>query len=439
MCRTAVVVAGLGFGLGLGVATDARAGGFGIPEVGLRRTAMAAVIGRPDEPSALYHDPAGLVLADGWRVYASFGFALVRTHFELAPWDQSDRFLGTTPNASGYYDAVRPSRAFAVIPMIAATGELWRHRLYGGAAVFVGNGTGAAFDEHAVTRYHLIDGYVIAPQAVVGLAYKLSDRLAIGATFGAVDVRVHGRRDVFPIVAGHDVSAITGRSPELVLDGSGWAPTWSVGAYGRPHPRVTWGAAIIGRIDATLDGPVQITYSADAQSPNDTLVGTQTTTQLLPWTFQGGANVDVAPQLEVGGELRYWLYRQYQRLHTDVRGIFLVRALDLERDYHDSWQASGGVRVHDLAALPNVELMAGAHYDRTPAPTRTVAFEQPTFSSIGAHVGVGVTVGRWRLGASYIHYWYLVPTITDSITLPPTNIRGSGASHIGTLSAEVAL
>jgi len=421
------------------LAGTAHAGGFGIPEIGVRRTAMGAVIGRPDDPSALYHNPAGLVLQDDWTIYVSAGLSLLATRFELAPWDQSDRFLGTSPDpATGYYAAVTPRRAFGVIPMIAVAGRL-RDKLHVGAAVFVGNGTGAAFDENTVTRYHLIDGYVVAPQAVLGAAYEVTPSLAFGATVGAIDLIVHGERDVFPIVMGNDLSKITGTAPRLVLDGSGWAPSWSVGAFGRPHPRVTWGAAIIGRVDATLEGPITITYSQDAQSPGDMLVGQQHTSQLLPWTFQGGANVDVTPHVEVGGELRYWLYRQYTHQHTDVSGIFLVRTLDTEKDYHDSQELSGGVRVHDLAFAPSLDLMMGAQYDRSPAPPRTITLDSPSFSHYALHSGVRYTVGRYRIGASYIHYWYDVPTITDSITMPPSNIRGSGTNHIFTLSVEARL
>ena len=416
----------------------ARAGGFGIPEIGVRRTAMGAVIGRPDDGSSLYHNPAGLVLEDGWHVYVSVGLSLLNTQFSLKPWDQSDRFLGASAGSDGYYAPVKPSRAFGAIPMLAVTGHVRPH-LWLGAAVFVGNATGAAFDEHAVTRYHLIDGYVIAPQAVLGAAYRITDDLAVGATAGVVNIRVHGERDVFPIVLGADISSLTGTAPRLVLDGSAWAPTWSVGVFGSPHPRVTWGAAVIGRVDATLKGPLTVTYSDDANVPGDKLEGTQTTNQLLPWTFQAGANVDVTPNLEIGGEVRYWLYRQYQRQHTDVVGIFIVRELDTEKDYHDSWETTGGLRVHDLAVAPGLDLMAGAQYDHSPAPPRTVTLDQPSFSHVGLHSGARYSFGRYRVGASYIHYWYEIPKIDDSITSPPSNIKGHGTNNIVTLSLEVAL
>ena len=432
MWRTLLVVLVL-------LSVDARAGGFGIPDIGVRRTAMGAVIGRPDENAAIYHNPAGLVLQRGWHLYLSTGLAVVRTEFQILPWDQSDRFLQTTPGADGYYAPVRPARAWGVIPMLAVSGEILPGKLVMGAAAYVGNAQGAKFEDDDVTRYHLIDGYVVAPQAVIAAAYKLREGLTVGGSVGVLHLRIHGRREVFPIVNGTDISTIAGTRPELVLDGSGWAPSWMVAAFGRPHPRVTWGATITGRVDAEMTGPVEITYSDDAPSPGDKLIGTQTTTQLLPWAFMAGANVDVTPNIEIGGEARYWLYRQYKKQHTDVVGIFLVRELETMKNYNDSWQVSGGLRVHDLRAVPGLELMAGTHFDRTPAPSSTVTLDQPTFRHIGLHTGARYTAGRYRFGASYLRYWYLIPTVTDSTTSPPSNFRGHGANHIFTLSVEASL
>lgn len=410
-----------------------------IPDIGVRRTGMAAVIGRPDEGAAIYHNPAGLILQHGWHLYASGGLAVIESEFQLHSWAESDRFLGVAADADGYYQPVRPTRAMGVIPMIGVTGEIIPHKLVLGSAIYVGNAQGAAFSENDVTRYHLIDGYVIAPQAVIAASYQLLDTLALGASAGVMHLRIHGRREVFPIVEGTDISSIVGTRPVLELDGSGWAPTWIVSAFGVPHPRLTWGATITGRVDATMTGPITITYSDDASSPGDTLVGTQSTTQMLPWAFMAGANFDVTPQIEVGAEFRYWLYRQYKKQHTDVVGIFLVRELETVKNYNDSWQVSGGVRVHDLAALPGLELMLGSHFDRTPAPTATVTLDQPTFRHIGLHSGARWTVGRYRFGASYLRYFYLIPTVTDSTTTPPSNFRGHGANHIFTLSVEMAL
>jgi long-subunit fatty acid transport protein len=418
---------------------DATAGGFGIPEIGVRRTAMGSIVGRPDDGSAIYHNPAGLILQHGWNLYISGGLSLLNTAFELHPWTDSDKFIPDKPGTDGYYKSVRPSRAYGVIPLIAATGEIIPDRLVIGLSAFVGNAQGASFSPDAVTRYHLIDGYVVAPQAVVGAAYRIAPTITLGATAGVVNIRIHGEQDVFPIINGTDVSSIVGTKPLLTLDGSAWAPTWMVGAFGQPTSRITWGATITGRVDATLHGPVDIAYSDDSARPGGHLDGTQTTNQLLPWGASAGLNVDVTPQLEIGGEARYWLYRQYKDQDTQLTGISIVSELDSPKNYHDSWEVSGGVRVHGLAAAKGLELMCGMQYDSSPAPTETVSLSSPSFTHVGVHSGLRYAWDRYRVGASYIHYWYEVPTISDSVTSPPTDIKGHGSNNIFTLSLEAKL
>ena len=101
-----------------------------------------------------------------------------------------------------------------------------------------------------------------------------------------------------------------------------------------------------------------------------------------------GASVDVTPNVEVGGEFRYWLYRQYKKQHTEVVGIFLVRELETIKNYDDSWQVSGGVRVHDLARGAGARADGAARTTtQSPAPPSTVTLDQPTFNHIGLHTG----------------------------------------------------
>ncbi len=417
----------------------AAAGGFGVPEMGVRRTAMAAVIGRPDEPAAVFHNPAGLTLLPGVHVYASFGLALLSTEFRVQPWPDSDRFIDDPVDAEGYYPATRPTRAMGVIPMLVATAPVWRDRAFAALSLYVPNATGARFEPDGVTRYHLIDGYIISPLASLSGAYRVGPRLSVGGSLGLMNVRVRGQRKVFPIVNGMDVSQLVGSEPELTLDGSDWVPSWNLGVLAWPTPTLSVGATVIGRVDAQLQGPVKVVYGDDAAQPGDTLNARQSTALLLPWTFLAGANHDVHPHVELGAELRYYLYRQYDRQRTEINDIFLVSELETIKDYKDSWQLAGGVRVHDLPQAPGLELMLGVHYDETPAPARTVTLDQPTFSHWGLHSGLRYQVGRYRLGASYLHYWYLIPTITDSITSPPSNVKGDGVNNIFTVSIEATL
>lgn len=423
----------------LTLAPPARAGGFGVPEMGARRTGMGAVIGRPDDPSAVFHNPAGLTLLPGIRLYTSMGLALLETEFQLQPWDRSDEFIDAPVSADGYYPTVRPTRAMAVIPMIVATYEAIPDRLYLAASTYVTNATGAAFDKNAVTQYHLIDGYVVSPLIQLSGAYRINRTWSVGAGVGALNIRVHGYRYVYPILGGMDYSNLFGKKPELALDGSDWKPAWNLGVLAAPVKGLTIGAALIGRVDATLEGNVKLVYGQDAPNPGDTYNGLQRTNLLLPWTFHFGANYDVHPKLEVGFELRYWLYRQYQSQHTELEGIPFVTSLDTPKNFHDAVQLSGGVRLHDLAKVPGLELMLGGHYDKTPAPSQTVTLDQPTFSHVAVRSGLRYSYGRYRFGATYLHQWFLIPTISDSLTFPPSNFRGHGTNNIMTLTFEAAL
>ena len=430
------------------LARPAHAGGFGVPEMGARRTGMGAVIGRPDEPAAVFHNPAGLTLLPGIHLYTSMGLALLRTEFQLKPWDRSEELItDVQPGPDGYYPAVRPSRAMAVIPMLVATWEAMPDKLYLALSSYVTNATGAAFEDNAVTRYHLIDGYVVSPLLQLSAAYRINDTWSVGAGVGALNVRVHGKRYLYPILdtdndpstPGTDLRAVLGTKPELTLDGSDWKLAWNVGVLVRPHPRLSLGAAVIARVDPMLEGDVKLVYGDDAANPRDTYVGIQRTGLVLPWTFHAGANVDVHPKVEVGVDFRYWLYRQYKSQHTTIDGIALVSELNTPKNFHDAVQLSGGVRVHDLAAVPGLELMAGGHYDKTPAPPQTVTLDQPTFSHAAIRSGLRYSRGRYRLGATYLHQWFFIPTTTDSITFPPSNVKGDGSNNIVTLTFEATL
>ena len=116
-----------------------------------------------------------------------------------------------------------------------------------------------------------------------------------------------------------------------------------------------------------------------------------------------------------------------------------MRSLDTEKDDHDSWESSGGVRVHDLVSIPNLDLMAGLMYDRAPTPPQTVTLDQPSFSHYGIHGGARYSFGRYRIGVSYTHYWYRVPVVDNSITSPPSNFQGHAGNNIFTLSIEAKL
>jgi long-subunit fatty acid transport protein len=415
----------------------ARGGGYANPEVGERRTGMGAAIGRPDDLSAVYHNPAGLTLRPGLRLYVSAGVIAMGTNLRLRPWPESRRFIDAPVDAEGYYPSVSPRHSVAPIPLIVAASSLWTDRLVGAVSFFVPNAGGAFFEKDAVTRYHLKDSYLVAAVTAFSAAYALRPWLSVGAGFELVYVRLRGSRDLFPIMNGQDLSGFLGSASSLELNGSDLVPGWNAGVLVWPHRRLSVGVSVISRTDLELAGDVVGRTGPDAPGAFE-LKGAQRTEMLLPWTFLFGANVDVTRYLEVGAELRWYLLRQFKNQHTDIEGIEIITELDSPKNFRDSWQLSGGLRVHSL--VRGWEWMAGAHYDRTPAPSSTVSLESPFFNHVGLFSGARYQLGaRYRLGLTYLHYWYLERRVEDSITTPPSNFVGSGNNHIVTLTLEATL
>lgn len=428
-------------------AGTAAAGGFQIPETGTRRTGMGAVVGRPDDGSAVFHNPAGITMMDGVHFFAHAGAAIISTEFNIRPWDLrddgtygSDEYLGVEAGADGYYDTVKPSRAFGVIPMMVGSAQITK-KLYAAVSVYVGNATGAAFNEADVTRYHLIDGYVIAPQANLTVAYKVTPRLALGASIGVMNIRVKGKRNFYPRVVlspGADPIDIdqvfgTGTNPLFTLDGEAWAPAWNAGLLATPSHNLSFGIAVTGKVETKYEGDIALISSSDPE--NNSMYGTHKTTQYLPLTLAAGVNFDATPQLELGIESRFWYYKPYKEQVTEIRG-FIINELRTQKNFRNSIQVAGGARLHNLKSLPGLEIMLGAHYDRTPAPAQTLTLDQPSFSHPGLHSGIRYVRGQHRLGLTYTRYWYDVPTVNDSTTFPPLNFTGDGVSNIVSLSYE---
>ena len=124
---------------------------------------------------------------------------------------------------------------------------------------------------------------------------------------------------------------------------------------------------------------------------------------------------------------------QVYEVGGDERECFLAMELLRGRSYaHLPLSEAADVLDYRVA----LEVMLGTHYDRTPAPPQTLTLDQPTFEHIGLHSGVRATAGRYRFGASYTHYWYDIPSVTNSITLPPANFKGTGQNNILAVSIE---
>jgi long-subunit fatty acid transport protein len=425
----------------------ARAQGFIIPELGSRVNGMGAAIGRPDDLSAIYHNPAALALLPGTQIGLSFGATVLSTTIRLSQWNDvggsSGKYITDPVDAGGYYPQQRP-QIFAPVPFLGASTKLWTDKVTAAIGIYVPNAAGADFGQNAPSRYHIIDAYVFSAFFTLAVAYRPLPWLAIGVGASAVYVRVNRRSLLYPVVDGKDQSFLLGSKTEIELQGDDVRPAFTFGIQAWPHRTVSLGFMMLSRYDVALEGPLKL-KPGDDSSPllqNPGFTDNQQRTEIVaPWVFAFGANWDITRWLEVGAEFRYYLTSQVENQITTITEgkalkTLLPNGLITPKNYHDSFHTGGGVNVHPWRKI-DLELMTGVHYETAAAPNNTVEVAAPSFDLFTYHIGARWRFhDRFRVALFYSHYWYFERTTTDSITSPPTNFTGGGGSNMVTIVLE---
>jgi long-subunit fatty acid transport protein len=428
--------------LGLAAFSDRSwAQGFIIPELGTRKNGMGTAIGRVDDLSAIYHNPGALALLPGTQVGFSFGLVHLTTDIRLAPWAGSDAHLTDPIDGDGYFPRQTPS-VIAPMPFIGASTNLFSKKVVAAIGIYVPNAAGASFGEDAPSRYHITDAYVISAFFTGAVAFRPWDCLAVGAGVSAVYVRINRRSYLFPVIDGTDFSGLIGSNTLLEIEGQDLQPAFHFGVLIWPHRTLSFGFMLLSRYDVSLEGPLTLTPGEGAsplvQKPEFT--DNEHRTEIsAPWIVGFGANWDITPWLEFGAEFRLYLNQIVDEQRTTItKGEILPDLLPdgfvTPKNLHDSWHLGAGFLVKPMAGL---ELMTGMHHEVSASPDNTVEVSAPSFDLAAIHLGGRYWITK-HIGVSlhYAHYWYLERSTSESLTSPPTNFIGSGASNVVTVGLE---
>lgn len=179
--------------------TPVGAGGFTIIELGDQKTGMMTGIAKPDDLSAVYHNPAGLADQHGTKLHLSAGFSFVDASVRLKAWEGSETYISTPVDADGYFQGtVHPTRYFGAMPMFVASSDFgWKDGPVVAFSVYVPDFIGAFLPDDAPTRYMVTEAYFIAGVTSVSAGYRLPkplDLLCLGASVGAMYVRQEGKK-----------------------------------------------------------------------------------------------------------------------------------------------------------------------------------------------------------------------------------------------------
>jgi long-subunit fatty acid transport protein len=461
--------------------SPAWAGGFTVSIMGGRRASSLVNLARPDDPSALFHNPAGLADLKSVHLHLSNAFYLARSNFRLRALDE-DRFTGINPqdcgegnaeacpwpvDSEGYYEqGIKPESLFGAIPYLAATSDLsflgeGGRDVVAGLAVYAPSFYGARMPEDAPSRYSVIDGMFMVGSVTFGVGWRLNQILSLGLSLSYNYMRVATTRKVSTVnsltPAGEDPSAMGVVAQDLVGDlnlsytGVDHGMSWVAGVLLTPWRWLSVGLSYWGSTKAYFDGPLSFTNDGAADLDGAlSMVGYKLPRRLqfqvaIPHSLGVGISVSPVRWLELSVDLRTWHYQFFDRQEvvpvydSADQGTEVMTADDLstDLDYIMSYDLAWGLLVRPLSALPSLEIMAGASYDRSPVPDRSFSMENPSLSSWNLAVGVRYLISsHWRVTLSYLQYFYVKRDIDDSALDPPVNGQATGTAYLPAFEIE---
>jgi len=451
---------------------------------------MHANLGNPDDLTALFHNPAGLANQRGIRVHVSASLAFAQQTFQLEahPRDEFPELYKNCPKddwsapscdwpvgPDGYYvDAIPPEKYIGGLPYIGLASDLgflgsWGRDLVVSVALTAPLFTGAYLPEDAPTAYNLIGGYFLVLSATAGVGWQVHPKIALGGSISYNHMRI-ALAQKLSLINAIPMESMTKPQQSLLkfaaqqlgdlkmdYEGVDHGVGWALGALVQPIKGFRIGLAYSGAMHANFEGPVTFTALGEkAQNNPDALAAALKVAKYklptgleieipIPHNIQGGINVQLSPHLEVGFDVRLWLYNLIDRqklapiYDPDEEGKepLTEEGLSRTKNYNISYQIGGGLMFRPYGHDDRLQIMFGIGYDHSPTTGRYFTLDNAATTHTKISLGMRWRMfKRWRMGATYFINIAQPLDIQNSATNPKTNVRGGGLSHSPGLEIE---
>lgn len=456
------------------------ASGFSVLNFGGRRTGMLSSLAKPDDITAVFHNPAGLSDQPEGQLYLFLGWGFTDLKADLMALDPV-RYPAINPegcgtgsqppcpwpvNAQGYYaQSIRPEKYWGVMPFLAAgtglgrLGPKWKDVVVA-LALYAPNFYGAYLPEDAPTAYHIIGGMFMTGSATFGVGWRINRFIALGADISYNYMYLTMSQKYSMVAAltppGEEPDGMARAAQELIGDinlsysGQDHGVGWGLGAIASPFSWLRLGIRYTGATPPRFEGPARFrAYGEYMQDPEffyDVVrsVGYKLPKRLivempLPHSLQAGFNVELGKQVELGMDFRFWFYNTYkeQRLkpiydpEEEGEEPFTEADLTRKKRYKLGYQVTGGILVRPWERLLSLDLMAGFGYVRSPIPDATFSLDNPLLHHYKLSTGVRWRMSaHWRFALTYKLFIYVPRDIRNSETEPPTNVKGTALAHV---------
>lgn len=400
------------------------ASGFAVESQGARAMGFAgAYVAQAADPSAIFYNAAGIGFLRGKQLYVAGALSRVSTDF-----------LGSGPNPpAGTIE--KSDRLWSVLPSFYYSQQV-------GERTVVGVGVYRPFAFHSkwqnpdtfTGRYICLDCQVASWSINPTVAYKLADRLAVGA---GLDVRLSTFSFSRRLVADPNPFPVPTDVAELTLDGSTKTGIgFDVGLLASPTESFSIGVSYRHKISLDHDAQADFVQILTGEQAVDDAVKTA-----LPASQPATVSFAYPGSIAVGAALR----RRYFTVEADFQWM-LWSSFDqvklafanspsydtaLPENWEDAWRGALGV---ECLIGEDWEVRGGIGYDHSPAPTPTIS---PFIHDADRYTfGAG---GSWKYERLRLDFNLRYVLFRDSSTLGISRYSYDGSYDTGGLQAGVSL
>jgi len=407
---------------------SAFAGGFQINEHSAINTGRASsVVATVKDPSAIWHNPAGLTNIEGTEFQVGVSLIKPRGNY-VGPGNPS-----TNPNYPNPRngDAGEPADSPVVpVPNIYAARAL-SSKAYVGLGFYAPYGLGISWEDpenfsgRTVVQELSLRTFFITP----AIALKLSDMVSVAVGVSLVPATAYLKRTLGASDTGQVLFPTSTYEKEgtVEISGSAFGVGANAGIQVTLIEHLKLGLAFRSAIDLSFSGDANFDIPGDAPSEIKANFpdGTGTLDVTLPHTFLFGVGWVQGPlTIEASSQLTLW--NSYDELRLNFASGLPTPSSASPRD----WKVVPLFRLGaEYMVLDALAVRAGVGYDISPVPSATVDPTLPDNNRIYFSLGAGYDFGMFRADVAYMGLLVSGRTLTNENVNFPINTEAGAPTQ----------
>jgi len=368
----------------------------GAPVHGAKAAAMGtAFLAVADDPSAITHNPAGIILLKGTHIYNGQTIFILSSEYKN-PQGQSE---GTQPQVF-------------LPPHFYLTSDLGTDNLAFGIGVYSLFGIGGRkWSQTGLTRYVSTDSLMGTLQINPTFAWRVLPQVYVGC---GLDVLYAFSRMVNMV----DQSFVGAPDAKLRFKGGGFGVGYNVGILLFLGKKFSFAFAYRSEIQIKQRGGLRLESIASPLQPlfgGDSFCTGASIVTRFPHIFSWGVAFRPNPKWTIAVDVEWLRWSSFNRLTLSLDQKVLAAGLSdisMNLDWGDSVLVKVGV---DYRWRDNVSLRAGYSYMGTPVPDHTFSPANPDAEAHYLSLGVGYSWGRWVFDGFYGISLYPSKTVDNPI------------------------